>query len=98
MRIQFRNIIPWLIDQGPPMRFLKNCYSRKILGNFHKRSHLRHDENPKVMYNTKKSAARACKQMARKNNGREFISYKCLFCEGYHIANKHRPKNRSKAN
>jgi hypothetical protein len=52
---------------------------------FHKNSHLRADTGlPKVMYNTKESALKSAESMGKKR-GVHFSTYKCVFCDGYHI-------------
>ena len=38
----------------------------------------------KVTYNTKESALRAAESMSKKYN-KHFSTYKCLFCDGYHV-------------
>jgi hypothetical protein len=37
------------------------------------------------MYNTQASAKRAKENMEKKNPGKTFSYYKCVFCDGYHL-------------
>ena len=48
-------------------------------------SHInQHTGQPKVMYNSVKSAQKAADSMSKKR-GVHFSFYKCLFCDGYHV-------------
>lgn len=68
----------------PFTRFVRNLRKGHVLGLLSKRSHLRMDGQPKVMYNTKQSAQKAAEKMSQKK-GLHFSNYKCLYCTGYHL-------------
>ena len=82
MKIQ--NVYLALKDQMPLKRFIRNLAKGHVLGLFHKRSHLREDGTPKVMYNSKKTAEKSAASM-RQKTGKWFSNYKCIFCDGYHL-------------
>jgi len=89
----------WLMikDQFPLKRFIKNFFiTRNAWGIFHKNSHISfRSGNPKVMYNTKKSAEKAALSMGKKK-GVHFSNYKCLYCSGYHVGrNKENKETKS---
>ena len=84
-------LIPWnllkaLKEQGPFKRAFKNFFiTGNAWGLFHVNSHIRQDtQKSKVMYNTKESAIKAAESMSSKK-GVHFSTYKCAFCDGYHI-------------
>jgi len=59
--------------------------SRNAWGAFSINSHIRGDTNqPKVTYHTLPSALKAAEKMSAKY-GKHFSTYKCLFCDGYHV-------------
>jgi len=85
--MKLRNV--WLVlkDQMPLQRFFRNFFvTRNAWGLFFRNgTHIAgYSGKPKVMYNTKKSSLKAAESMSKKN-GVHFSSYKCLFCDGYHI-------------
>lgn len=82
--MKFSNLILALQDQMPLRRLLRNLFKGHLLGLFSQRSHLNANGNPKVMYNTKKTAGDAAAAMMVKR-GVYFSNYKCIFCDGYHI-------------
>lgn len=86
MRIKFRNFYLWFKDQVMRKKTFYNFFiSRNAWGAFSKWSHIRGDTNvPKVTYNTFESAKRAADKMSEKY-GKHFSTYKCLFCDGYHV-------------
>lgn len=86
MKFKLRNIVLVIKDQMPINRFIRNFFiSRNAWGLFHENSHVSFSSGkPKVMYNTKKSAEKASKAMAKKR-GVHFSNYKCLHCDGYHV-------------
>jgi hypothetical protein len=86
-KMKLRNIFLVLKDQMPLRRFIHNFFiSRNAWGLFFRNgSHIaEYSAKPKVMYNTKKSSLRAAESMKNKT-GKHFSSYKCLWCDGYHI-------------
>lgn len=81
----FKNIIWALWEQGPPKRFFFNFFiSRNAWGLFSKRSHLTATGDPKVMYNTRKTAIKSAKAMSKRYD-KHFSAYKCMRCDGYHL-------------
>lgn len=84
--MKLRNLYEALKDQGPVKRFFRNfVVTRNAWGLFHKNSHVAFGSGkPKVMYNTRNSALKAAESMAKKH-GVHFSTYKCVFCDGYHI-------------
>lgn len=84
--MKIRNLWMVLKDQGPLSRFWRNWFiTRNAWGLFSKNSHIvAATGKPKVMYNTKASSLRAAESM-KKKHGVHFSSYKCLWCDGYHI-------------
>lgn len=91
MRIKWKNFWIWFTDQVKRKRAFYNFFiSRNAWGAFSINSHIRASTGqPKITYNTKESALRAAESMSKKY-GKHFSTYKCLFCDGYHVG-----KNRS---
>ena len=86
IKMELKNIILALKDQGPLKRFFRNFF---ITGNgwglFHINSHQRADNSKeKIIYNTKKTALKSAEAMEKKRNT-HFSTYKCVYCDGYHI-------------
>lgn len=86
MKIKIKNLIPFLKDQMPLKRFVRNfIVTRNAWGAFHINSHIsQRSGKPKVKYNRKTTALKAAKKMSEKH-GKHFSAYKCLFCDGYHL-------------
>ena len=84
--MKLRNIILGIKDQGPLKRAFRNFFiTGNAWGLFHKNSHIRADNGqPKVMYNTRKSAVKSAEAMKKKYD-KHFSAYKCIFCDGYHL-------------
>jgi hypothetical protein len=84
--MKLRNIWFALRDQGPLKRFIRNFFiTRNAWGLFHKNSHWRADTGKeKVSYNTKKTALKSAEAMGKKRDV-HFSTYKCMYCDGYHI-------------
>lgn len=85
-KIKFKNFKIWFKDQIKRKRFFYNFFiSRNAWGAFHINSHInQHTGQPKVTYNTLNTALKAAESMSKKY-GAHFSTYKCLFCDGYHI-------------
>ena len=85
-RIKFKNFKIWFADQWKRKRFFYNFFvSRNAWGAFSINSHINQGSGkPKVMYNTLKTALKSAEKMSEKH-GTHFSTYKCLFCDGYHI-------------
>lgn len=83
--MKLRNIILALKDQMPLKRAFRNFFvTGNALGLFHKRSHFREDGKAKQGFPSKESAKRAAESMGKKH-GKYFSTYKCIFCDGYHL-------------
>ena len=85
LMIKPQNLITALRNQGPLKRAFRNFFvTGNAWGMFHKRSHIRDSGKKKIMYNTEASAIKGADAMKRKYN-KHFSTYKCIFCDGYHI-------------
>ena len=86
MRIKFKNFWLWFKDQASRKRFFYNMFiSRNAWGAFSINSHIRYStQEPKITYSSKESALKAAEKMSKKY-GKHFSTYKCLFCDGYHV-------------
>jgi len=86
MRIKFKNLKIWLLDQIKRKTFFKNFFiTRNAWGAFSINSHINQSTGkPKVTYNTVETAKKCAEKMSEKH-GKHFSFYKCLFCDGYHI-------------
>lgn len=84
--MKLRNIFLALKDQGPPSRFFRNFFiTRNAWGLFHINSHVNSGSGKlKVQYNSKATALKSAEAM-KKKHGCYFSTYKCAFCDGYHI-------------
>ena len=85
-KITWKNFKIWFKDQIKRKTFFRNFFvTRNAWGAFSINSHVNQTTgNPKVMYNTIKSAQKAAESMSKKH-GKHFSYYKCLFCDGYHV-------------
>ena len=85
-KITWKNFKIWFKDQFSRKRFFYNMFiSRNAWGAFSINSHInQHTGQPKVTYNTLKTAMKSAEKMSEKHNT-HFSVYKCLFCDGYHI-------------
>jgi len=85
-KIKWRNFWIWFKDQVKRKRVFINFFiTRNACGAFSLNSHInQHTGQPKVTYNTIKSAQKSAEAMSKKHNT-HFSYYKCLFCDGYHI-------------
>ena len=85
-RIKWRNLKIWLKDQFKRKTWFRNFFiTGNAWGGLHVNSHInQHTGQPKVMYNTEKSAIKAADSMSKKH-GTHFSAYKCAFCDGYHV-------------
>jgi len=86
MKIKIKNVILALKEQGPFKRAFRNfIITRNAWGMFHINSHQRQDTGKeKVSYSTKTSAVKAADSMKKKTE-KHFSTYKCIFCDGYHL-------------
>jgi hypothetical protein len=85
--MKLRNILLVIKDQLPLSRLFRNFFvTRNAWGLFFRKgSHIaEYSGKPKVMYNTKTTSLKAAESM-KKKTGKYFSSYKCLWCDGYHI-------------
>ena len=85
--MKIKNIFLWLREKLSDPHFFRNLFSyRKMWGAFSIYSHQRRsDGKPNISYSSRKKAVKAAESMSRKY-GVPFIAYKCLFCDGWHIA------------
>lgn len=85
--MKIKNIFLWLREKLSDPHFFRNLFSyRKMWGAFSIYSHKRRsDGKPNISYSSHKKAVKAAESMSRKY-GVPFIAYKCLFCDGWHIA------------
>lgn len=85
MKATIKNLKLVLKDQLPLKRLFYNFFiTGNARGIFSKYSHVNKSGVPKVGYNTKKTAIKAADTMSQKHDV-VFKSYKCLFCNKYHI-------------
>ena len=47
-----------------------------------------HTGKMKVSYSSKESADKAANSLNKKNNENSLVSYKCAFCDGWHIGHQ----------
>lgn len=84
--MKLRNVVLVFKDQLPFKRLLRNfIVTRNAWGLFSSNSHVSSvSGKAKVMYNTKATSLKAAESM-KKKTGNHFASYKCLWCDGYHV-------------
>lgn len=84
--MNIKNILVAIKDQGPLTRFIRNFFiTRNAWGLFHINSHVNQATGKeKVAYGSKASAVKASQSMSKKT-GKYFSTYKCMFCEGFHV-------------
>lgn len=86
MKIKIKNLAAALRGQLPLKRAFRNFFiTGNAWGMFSERSHFRDDGRSKVMYNTVESAEKAAASMEKKNQGKHFSVYKCIYCDGFHL-------------
>ncbi len=82
-KIKYSELLIWLKDQLSHPRTL---FKRKSWGVFSEYSHIRRsDRRPKIASHSKHKALEVAKSMTEKYGG-EYSIYKCLYCNGWHIA------------
>ena len=86
-KIKLRYIGVWLKDQlSRPEWFHNMIVDRAAWGAFSIYAHVRRsDGNAKTAYITKVSAEESALKMSKKYGAR-FVTYKCLFCDGWHVS------------
>lgn len=90
--MKLKNLYLGLREQLPWKRFFVNFFiTRNAWGMFYKRSHQNSNGTLKVKYNTKATALKAAQKMSEKR-GVHFSTYKCIFCDGYHIGKNRQNK------
>ena len=84
--MKLKNLFLALKEQGPFKRAFHNfIITRNAWGMFHINSHIRQDtQKLKQSFPSKESADRAAVSMGKKLN-KHFSTYKCVFCDGYHL-------------
>lgn len=84
-KIKLKYIPRALWEQGPIERFIRNFFiTGNAWGMFSIHSHISKKGNPKVGYNTKKSADKSAKAMQKKT-GYHYSVYYCVYCGKYHL-------------
>ena len=86
-KIKFRYIGMWLKDQMSRSDWFRNMFvHRSAWGAFSIYAHAkRSDGKSKISYKSKAKAEKAAFDMA-KRYGYHFTTYKCLFCDGWHVS------------
>lgn len=86
MKISLKNLISALRSQLPLKRAFKNFFiTGNAWGLFSINSHINQSSGKeKIAYGSKESATRAAQNMSRKH-GVHFSTYKCAYCDGWHI-------------
>ena len=86
-KIKPKYIGVWLKDQlSRPDWFRNMVVNRSAWGAFSIYAHARRsDGKAKIAYTSKAEAEKAASDMA-KRHGHPFITYKCLFCDGWHVS------------
>ena len=85
MEIKLKNLLLAFKAQLPLKRAFINFFiTHNALGMFSKFSHVRKDGVTKQSFPTIESAKKAAISMGKKHNA-HFSTYKCIFCDGYHI-------------
>lgn len=84
--MKLKNLFLALKYQLPLKRAFRNFFiTGNAWGMFHENSHIvSSTKNPKVKYNTYKTASKAAASMENKHHA-HFSVYKCVFCDGFHI-------------
>lgn len=94
-RISFRNVWIWLADQ---MTHPSTLFRRKSWGVFSVYAHVRRsDRRPKAISDTKERALATADFMAKKYGG-DYTVYKCVYCNGWHVAKESQSSSQSQAN
>lgn len=87
-KIQFRQLAIWLKDQ---LSHPCTLFKRKTWGVFSVYAHVRRsDHRPKIASPTKEKALAVAKSMEDRYGGKYSI-YKCLYCNGWHVAKEQVP-------
>lgn len=91
-RISFKNVCVWLADQlTHPLTLLQ----RKSWGVFSVYAHVRRsDRRPKAISDTKERALATADFMTEKYGG-QYSVYKCVYCNGWHVAKESQSSSQS---
>lgn len=93
-RISFRNVWIWLADQ---MKHPSTLFQRKSWGVFSVYAHVRRsDRRPKAISDTKERALATADSMTKKYGWRYSV-YKCVYCNGWHVAKESQSASQSQA-
>lgn len=85
-KIHLKELMVWVRDQ---LLHPNTLFKKKTWGVFSVYAHVRRsDHRPKIASTTKDKALAVAKSMEEKYGGRYSI-YKCLYCEGWHVAKEH---------
>lgn len=101
-KIRWKNFKIWIKDQFKRKAWFRNFFiTGNAWGAFSINSHInQHTNQPKIMY-SEEGAKKAAESMGKKVSAREgkeihFSTYKCLFCDGYHIGKNRQNKTEDK--
>jgi hypothetical protein len=87
MKVKYSNLKIWFKEKVSQPRWYVDLFSyRRLWGAFSIYSHCRRsDGKPNIAYSTPNKAQKAVRSMERKY-GVPFMAYKCLYCDGWHVA------------
>lgn len=87
MKVKYNNLKIWLKEKVSQPRWYVDLLSyRRFWGAFSVYSHRRRsDGKPNIAYSTRSKAQKAVRSMEKKY-GVPFMEYKCLYCDGWHVA------------
>lgn len=88
--ISIKNILVWFCEQ---LTHPTTLFERSTWGVFSRYSHYRRsDLREKVSHATKVRAVKVANEMKAKYGG-EYVPYKCVYCDGWHVAKVGAPAN-----
>jgi hypothetical protein len=84
--MMLKNLWLALKEQGPLKRAFRNFFvTGNAWGMFSIYSHIRRDtKQPKMRFKLKEHALKAADSIGKRNHC-HFSTYKCIWCDGYHI-------------
>lgn len=87
MKLKYNNLKIWLKEKMSQPRWYVELFSyRQFWGALSIYSHRRRsDGKPNIVYSTHSKAQKAVRSMEKKY-GVPFVAYKCLYCDGWHVA------------
>ena len=87
MKVKYNNFKIWLKEKVSQPKWYVDLFSyRRFWGALSIYSHRRRsDGKPNITYSTRSKAQKAVRSMEKKY-GVPFMAYKCLYCDGWHVA------------